>query len=352
MYYRIAGISYYTRRLAQALAALPEAGQSFTLAVLMDRRDADNAWLPANVKAIRTVTPAHHTLEHLALPIELATYKIQHPKFNILHSPDFITCAGAFKKVITIHDLYFMGHPEVMSADGARYYGRTHWSAQQADHIIAVSRFTRDDIIRLMPDIDAGKITVIHEAGDTANFEFKILNSKFLLFVGTLEPRKNITTLLKALQRLPDEIRLTIAGADGWGEGDVKQAATDMDVLDRVTFAGRVSDAELDALYRNARLLAMPSLYEGFGLPVLEAMSRGTPVVCSNTGALREVAGDAALQHDPLDDATLAQHIHALWFDGALHDDYRRQGIARAAQFSWQRAARETLDVYRMAFNA
>lgn len=349
MYYRTAGISHYTRRLVQALAALPEAGHVFTLAVLMDRRDAGTDWLPANVKVIRTVTPAHHRLESVALPVELATHQILNSKFSILHSPDFITCAGAFKKIITIHDLYFMEHPEVMSADGARYYSRIRWSAQQVDRIIAVSRFTRNEIRRLMPDIDPNKITVIHEAADEINSQFLILNSQFMLFVGTLEPRKNIITLLKALQRLPAEVKLVIAGAGGWGEGDMRQTAAALNVLDRVTFAGRVSDAELDALYRQARLLAMPSLNEGFGLPVLEAMARGTPVTCSNAGALPEIAGEATLLHDPLDDATLAQHIHALWTDDALHNDYRRRGIERASQFSWQRAAEETLEVYKMA---
>ena len=247
-----------------------------------------------------------------------------------------------------------MAHPEVMSADGARYYSRVRWSAQQADRIIAVSHFTRDDILRLMPEINKNKIIVVHEAADepaTKNSKLKIQNSKYLLFVGTLEPRKNLITLLKAMQRLPAEVRLTVAGAEGWGDGDVKRLAGEMNVLDRVTFAGRVSDAELDALYRSARMLAMPSLYEGFGLPVLEAMARGTPVVCSNAGSLQEIAGDAALQHDPLDDAALAQHIHALWTDDALHDAFRRRGLEHASQFSWQRAAQETLEVYRMALN-
>jgi glycosyltransferase involved in cell wall biosynthesis len=361
MFYRTAGISYYTRRLAQALAALPECNQAFTLSMLLDRRDADTAWLPANVNAIRTVTPAHHKLESVALAIELAISNLKSP-ISLLHSPDFITCAGAFKKVITVHDLYFMEHPEVMSADGARYYGRIRWSAQQADRIIAVSHFTRQDIQRLMPEVDSNKITVVHEAADDFRSfdnqrdekpisQFPIRNSQFILFVGTLEPRKNLITLLKALQRLPDEVRLTIAGADGWGESNAKQIATGMNMLHRVTFAGRVSDAELDALYRHARLLAMPSLHEGFGLPVLEAMARGTPTVCSNAGSLPEIAGDAALLHDPQDDAMLAKHIHALWFVDALHDEHRRRSIERAAQFSWQRAASETLEVYRMALN-
>ena len=357
MFYRTAGISYYTRRLVQALAALKQDAQPFTLAVLMDRRDADTAWLPVNVKVIRTVTPAHHKLEHIALPAELAISNLQAP-ISVLHSPDFITCAGAFKKVITIHDLYFMQHPEVMSADGARYYSRIRWSAQQADRIIAVSQFTRDDILRLMPEADANKITVVHEASDESESlagwsdhsqsPISNLQSPFLLFVGTLEPRKNLITLLKAMQRLPDAVRLVVAGAEGWGDSDARRLAGDLNVLERVTFSGRVSDAELDALYRTARLMAMPSLYEGFGLPVLEAMTRGTPVVCSNAGALSEVAGDAALLHDPLDDATLAQHIHAIWHDDTLHAEYRRRGLERAAQFSWQRAAQETLAVYTM----
>jgi glycosyltransferase involved in cell wall biosynthesis len=117
-----------------------------------------------------------------------------------------------------------------------------------------------------------------------------------------------------------------------------------------VRFAGRASDAELDALYRGARVLAFPSLSEGFGLPVLEAMARGVPVVCSNTGALPEVAGDAALLHDPLDVAGLAQSMRRLWSDEALHAEYARRGRRRAAEFSWQRAATETWGVYTCAF--
>jgi alpha-1,3-rhamnosyl/mannosyltransferase len=120
-------------------------------------------------------------------------------------------------------------------------------------------------------------------------------------------------------------------------------------VSERVTLTGQVSEAELDAMYRGARAFAMPSLSEGFGLPVLEAMTRGIPVVCSNSGSLPEITGDAALLHNPLDDVTLARHLVALWCDDAVRDDYARRAVARAAQFSWQQAAAETLDVYRAA---
>ena len=358
MYYRKAGVSYYTRRLVNALAALPNA--NFKLQVLLDRRDSDIGWVPTNVGIVRATTPAHHRYEHLVLPVELLTLGLLRSPRSVLHSPDFITCRGRFRKVITIHDLYFMEHPEVMSADGMRYYGRIRWSASVADRIIAVSHFTREDILRLMPEIVPERVVVVHEAADerpkvkgergqSVLSQFPILDARFVLFVGTLEPRKNLSTLLRALARLPDDVRLVVVGALGWRDEAPGYVARELGVADRVTFAGWVSDDDLDTLYRQARLLAMPSLSEGFGLPVLEAMSRGTPVVCSSAGSLPEIAADAALLHEPMDDGELAQHIQALWTDDALHAEYARRGLARARRFSWARAARETLEVYRAA---
>ena len=140
MFYRKAGISNYTRRLVQAMAGI--GNRLLAINLLMDRRDKDTAWIPSNCKIIRTFTPAHHKYEHLTLPLEL----LRHSALDICHFPDFIACAGRFKKVITIHDLYFMEHPEAMSADGARYYRRVRQSAQRADKIIAVSHFTHTEI--------------------------------------------------------------------------------------------------------------------------------------------------------------------------------------------------------------
>jgi len=358
MYYRKAGVSYYTRRLVGALAALRNA--NFRLRILLDRRDGDLGWVPGNVGIVRAITPAHHRYEHLALPVELLSLGVLRSPRSVLHSPDFITCHGRFRKVITIHDLYFMEHPEVMSADGKRYYDRIRWSASTADRIITVSHFTRGDILRLMPEIAPEKVVVVHEAADqkqTGESErgrgvlsrLPIVNRRFILFVGTLEPRKNLSTLLRALARLPDDVCLVVVGALGWRDEAPGDVARELGVADRVAFAGWVSDDDLDVLYRQARLLVMPSLSEGFGLPVLEAMSRGTPVVCSGAGSLPEIVADAALLHAPMDDAELAQHIQALWTDDLLHAEYARRGLARAEQFSWARAARETLEVYRAA---
>jgi len=352
MYYRQAGIAQYARRLLRALAA--QADPSVRLWALLDRRDRDMTWLPARVRVVRTITPAHHRHEFLLLPLELMAHGQFQSRRAVLHSPDFITCRGRFRKVITVHDLYFVEHPEVMSADGLRYYRRVRWSARHADRIIAVSDFTRAEALRLMPELPPAKVSVIHEAPDdppavVAAELPEALPARYALFVGTLEPRKNLAALLRALARLPAEVKLVIVGEAGWGDASLGGLAAALGLARRVIFTGRLSGAQLDALYRRARLLAMPSLAEGFGLPVLEAMARGTPVVCSTGGALPEVAGDAALLHPPTDDAMLASHIWSLWQDNALHAELSRRGAARAARFSWARAAEQTLAAYRAA---
>ncbi|MCL5999747.1 MAG: glycosyltransferase family 4 protein [Chloroflexi bacterium] len=376
MHYRKAGIAQYTRRLVTALAQVVPASGAGRLVILLDRRDTDTAWLPVGVDVIRTITPAHHRFEQFTLPVEL----LSTGRHFILHSPDFITARGRFRKVITIHDLYFLEHPDVMHAGGTRYYSRVHWSALHADHIIAVSQFTRGEILRLLPGIPATKVSVIHEAADSQESGVRSQESEvtrsgqesreavstphptlstvhsalgtqhsalpYALFVGTFEPRKNLVALLRALQEQPADFRLVIVGESGWGDNEPAQVASALGVAERVTFAGRLSDEQLDACYRSARMLVFPSLSEGFGLPVLEAMARGVPVICSNTGALPEVTGGAAMLHDPHDPATLAWLLRAMWTDDELHDEYRRRGLERVAQFSWARTAQDTWRVY------
>lgn len=359
MFYRKSGISQYTRRLTQAMCGQLRANER--LSVLMDRRDTDAAWVPSNANRIAAFTPAHHKLENALLPAELALHKI-----DVLHSPDFIATRGAFRKIITIHDLYFMQHPEVMSADGARYYGQIAQSARRADGIIAVSRFTRDDILRLLPGTPAEKVKVIYEAADdapdgrqktedgigqaTVPTSVSRLPSKYALFIGTFEPRKNIATLLRAAKRVMDsapDFELVIVGEKGWVDDEPARLAQDLAIQDHIHFTGWLDGAAWRRVLRNARVLCMPSLYEGFGLPVLEAMTRGVPVVCSNSSSLAEIAADAALLHNPLDEAALAAQLARAWADDALCADLRARGLARAAEFSWQKAAAQTLEMYR-----
>ncbi|MCW1968789.1 MAG: glycosyltransferase family 4 protein [Anaerolineae bacterium] len=355
MFYRKAGISQYTRHLLRALAPFAQStDDSLTLNILLDRRDHDLDWLPTgpNIRVLRAITPAHHRYEWLTLPFELARLQLRH-RFNWLHSPDFITARGRFKKLITIHDLYFMQHPEVMSRDGARYYGRVGWSAMQADAIIAVSEFTRHDIYRLLPNMAQQKVWVVHEAAEFANDRATSSDSTapYALFVGTAEPRKNLITLLTALAqlrqqgRLPADFKLGIAGAQGWAGDTPQHMAQMLGVSDVLDMLGEVDQARLHQLYCGARMLLLPSHYEGFGLTALEAMIRGTPVICSNAGSLPEIVGEAARLHDPLDMAALSEHIWQLWHDAAIRRDYAARGLVQAQRFSWARAAHETLQI-------
>jgi glycosyltransferase involved in cell wall biosynthesis len=339
---RKAGIAQYTRSLVRALASTAPPASRAQVCAILDRRDADAGWVPPGVRVVRTVTPAHHPYERFALPLELAARRI-----DVLHSPDFITARGRFRKVVTVHDLYFLEHPEAMSPDGARYYGRIGWSVRAAGAVIAVSHFTRAEILRLLPGTPPGKVRVIHEAPALNPAPARPADPPYALFVGTFEPRKNLGALLRALDGQPDDFRLVIVGEMGWvPSSEPARIAAEAGVSGRVFFAGRVSDQELDGWYAGARLLAFPSLSEGFGLPVLDAMARGVPVVCSNAGALPEVAGDAALMHDPLDASALARLMRQAWTDDALRVECARRGLRRARVFSWERAARETWEAY------
>jgi glycosyltransferase involved in cell wall biosynthesis len=168
----------------------------------------------------------------------------------------------------------------------------------------------------------------------------------YFLYVGTIQPRKNLVRLLEAFAQLsPEAPRLVIAGKRGWLSAPIERRAAELGLAERVVFAGYVPDAELPGLLRGALAFVFPSLYEGFGMPVLEAMAAGVPVLTSSTSALPEVAGDAALLVDPCDTAAIAGGMARLAGDASLRADLRARGLARAAEFTWERCARETLAV-------
>jgi glycosyltransferase involved in cell wall biosynthesis len=176
------------------------------------------------------------------------------------------------------------------------------------------------------------------------------LPERYLLFVSTIEPRKNLTRLLAAFERV-HMARLTdalvVVGKRGWLYEDFFAAVEHSPSRKAVIFPGYVADADLPAIYAGAQALAFPSLFEGFGLPVLEAMACGTPVVCSNSSSLPEIAGNAAFLVDPLDADALADVLGRMLQDGSLREQLRERGLAQATQFSWERAAPETVAVYR-----
>ena len=225
--------------------------------------------------------------------------------------------------VVTVHDCALLRHPEAFPL-WHRHTGRMalRHGVKSADAIVAVSAFTRDELVELL-DVSAEQIRVIPNGLEPVFTEAGPKTpGEYVLAVGTLEPRKNLARAVEAAARAGAELR--VVGAQGWGGVEVPG------------WAGRVDDEELAMLYRGARCLVFPSLYEGFGLPVLEAMACGTPVVTSRGGATEEMAGGAAVLVDPLDADAIAAGIAEA---EARRDELRQLGLARAQDFSWSHSA-------------
>ena len=354
VFYHQAGIGQYILRLTQALAQI---NRDDAFVIFKSRKDKTPTIGQANFKQQKLWTPSHHRLERLAMSVELAPFAL-----DVLHSPDFIPPAWTrCPSVITMHDLAFMLYPRLLTRDSARYYCQVDVAARQADHIIAVSESTKRDTIRLL-GVPQSKITVIYEAAhplftpapDDYAREFVRahynLPQEYLLFVGTIEPRKNLPTLLRAFRRLRDDYKtetiLAVAGARGWLVEEVDKVIAELNLGDAVKFLGAVRNEELVYLYNAAKLFILPSFYEGFGLPPIEAMACGTPVVVSNVSSLPEVVGDAGILVNPADVEALTVAMWRVLTDEKLRRELRDKGLKRAQVFSWERTARETLAVY------
>lgn len=284
---------------------------------------------------------------------------IRQNRFNLYHETAFTPSAVRnVPQILTIHDLSLAKfremHPKERVWFSDVFFKRR---IQYAAHIITVSDFIRAEICHELC-LSADKVTVIPEA--PAPFFFPRERRKarklvdglglpqdYILFVGTLEPRKNLSLLIKAAAACESDIPIVLVGWEGWGGDRWLETVKDEGLRNRIFTPGYVDEESLACLYSNASALIFPSLYEGFGLPVLEAMACGCPVICSDVASLPEVAGDAALFIDPYDVDGLATAIDKLVEDSTFRIDLIRKGFERVAQFSWQRAAEETLDVFR-----
>jgi glycosyltransferase involved in cell wall biosynthesis len=270
--------------------------------------------------------------------------------------------------VLTIHDLTTRRFPEMHVAENAALHAtKERFARTRADRIIAVSEATRRDIVSEL-GIPPERISVVYEAADarfrphtpeetqTTLERYSLTHNRYILSVGTLEPRKNHVRLIEAYAMLrarytPAEHLppLIIAGGNGWKYDAILAAPEQTGVAGFVRFLGRVPDDDLPALIAGSRVFVYPSLYEGFGLPPLEALACGVPVVVSHAASLPEVVGDAGLYCDPYDPHDIARQIAALLEDNDLTLRLRYASVMRARQFSWERAARETLAVYAQA---
>jgi glycosyltransferase involved in cell wall biosynthesis len=358
------GIGRYTRGLITTLASLDNEN-SYTLLATPDApRDDLQTFQPySHVShklypfSERWMTIGWHRF-YLPIPVEWFAGPV-----DLFHSPNFILPpTRRAKTLLTVHDLSFIRHPQGAVAALRKWLMQVvPRSLARADHVLADSESTKHDLIQLF-NIKADTITVVG-AGVEERFQPVtdpfILEAvrrryelppdrRFILGLGTLEPRKNFTGLIDAYSRSPvrQTHHLVIAGGKGWLYQDIFAAAETSPVAERIHLIGFVADDDLPALYSLADVFAYPSHYEGFGIPVIEAMACGTPVVCADNSSLPEVAGRAALQVTATDIAALAEALHRLATDHALRQQAVAEGFAQARKFSWPAATKRLLAVY------
>lgn len=296
----------------------------------------------------------------LPLPIEALTGRL-----DVLHAPDFVLPPTRARTLLTVHDLSFLVGPEWFDPSTRRYLARmVPRMVRRAHMVLADSQATRADLVRLL-GVDARRVAVVYPAGPDARFapmppaateparaRLK-LPGNFLFFVSTLEPRKNLVRTIEAFGRLlggahgdvPPDLELVIAGRRGWLYEAIFQAAERPPVRGRVRFLDFLDDNDLPAVYNLARALVYATLYEGFGIPPLEAMACGTPVVASNVSSLPEAVGDAAILVDPYDAASIAAGM-ARALDAGATSHLRAAGREQVAQFTTERAAAALLECY------
>jgi glycosyltransferase involved in cell wall biosynthesis len=247
--------------------------------------------------------------------------------------------------ITTFHDLFVLTGEYSTPEFRARFAAQARDAAHRSAAIIAVSAFTRNAVVSLL-GVEASKVRVVHHGVRGLPYS-SAPREKVVLNVGALQPRKNIARLVEAFETLEPGWRLVLAGSFGYGSADILKRIQQSPVRDRISVLGYVSPDELARWYCRAMIFAFPSLDEGFGMPVLEAMAAGTPVLTSTRSALPEVAGDAAVLVEPGDTESLGAALRLLAREEDLRRDLAGRGMARARLFTWEKAARETWDVYR-----
>ena len=363
--YPLTGVGRYALELVNQLRRMPDISE---LRYFNHLRIEDA--LPEHSDRPVSGSPLGAWLKRRSLLIE--AYRMLYPQLQkralrdyqdfIYHSPNYYLPAGMARAVTTFHDVSIFTYPEFHPKERVRYMRKAmQESLKRASRVITVSEFSRRELARYchypVANIDVTCLACSGEFYRRSGEALQPLMRKlglncdgYTLFTGTIEPRKNLAVLLDAYERLPLKLRqrypLVLCGYQGWGSEREHQRFARGNSEGWITYLGYLPSADLPLLFAGARLFVFPSRYEGFGLPVLEAMASGVPVVCSNAASLPEVAGDAALTCDPLDTDALSEGIARGLQDEAWRAGAVNAGLARAKFFSWQRCAQETVNAY------
>jgi len=354
----IGGMETYARELITSLRAEPD----LRVTAFVSREAAGDSEAPwAETPRVTVPVEARKRHEWVRGEQQLLPRLARREGVDLVHSlASTAPVWGKFKRVVTIHDVIYRVYPEAHTRIRAKAMGvLVPLAARRSDRVIAPSGSTRDDLISLL-HVPAGKIDVvpegvrppsIREPVDLAGLRARLAlgDRPVVLTVSAKRPHKNLVRLLEALAIIPADRRpvLLLPGYATQWENELRERAQQLALDGDTRFLGWVSDDELEALYAVSSCFVFPSLYEGFGLPVLEAMARGVPVACSDRGSLSEVAGDAARLFEPERPDSMAEAIQALLSDRNEAARLVAAGHERAARFTWEETARSTADIYR-----
>jgi len=351
------GIGTYIRNLLRQLARL-DTRSEFVLLCRPDDVDTLTATGP-NFRPVALRAGNYTVSEQVALPVALKRAGV-----TLFHAPHYVLPPlVACRSVVTIHDCIHLMFPQYLPNRLAPYYARTFigLAARRADRVLTVSESSKRDILRFV-DIPPERIDVIYNAYDDrfsrAPREEDVervreryqLHGEFVLYAGNVKPHKNVERLIDAFHHVRhrglDHLKLVVIGDELTKYAALRRAVHRHNLHKYVRFLGYLPEDTLAVMYRLAAVFVFPSLYEGFGLPPLEAMASGTPVVTSNVSSLPEVAGDAAVLVNPLESEAIADGIERVLTDRMLNADLRRRGLARARQFSWEASVKRVHEIY------
>jgi glycosyltransferase involved in cell wall biosynthesis len=351
------GIGTYIRNLLRHLARIDRDSEYVLLCQEPDIGVA--AQLGPNFRAVLEPSPNYSFREQIHVP-----WLLRRERPDVFHAPHYVLPPlTRCRAVVTIHDCIHLMFPQYLPSRAAYVYARASmWSAaRQAHRILTVSEASKRDIIHFF-SVPPEKVVVVHNAieerfGATPSAEAiervrerYQLNHRFVLYVGNIKPHKNLVRLIEAFAELrtrgDDELKLLIIGDEISKLPALRRAVHSHKLHKHVRFLGYLEDETLAILYRLAAVFVFPSLYEGFGLPPIEAMASGTPVVTSNVSSMPEVTGDAAVLVDPYNVESIVEGIARVLGDPALVAELRRKGIARAREFSWARSVARSREVY------
>ena len=356
--YRQAGIHQY---ISQVLRHLPrEEGRLRYTIFTQQGRYLERP----NLMTVPSRWPTERRLVRIAWEQIAWPWLAQYYRLDLLHSMAFVTPWVALRPtVVTVYDLSFMYYPESFPR-GQRFYLRsqTARSVRQARRVITISESGRQDVHRFF-GVPLTQVDVVRPGVEEVYRPFPIsvvdqfrqekgLPERFVLHVGTLQPRKNIPILLEALARLAQsDVCLVLVGGKGWLFSEIFARVEALGLQDRVMFTGYVPGEELPLWYNAAAVLALPSLYEGFGMPIIEAMACGTPVVAADCSSMPEAIGEAGLLFEPEVVEELVERLTAVLQSPELAQELRQKGLKQAQQFSWKQAGEETAASYRRALS-